>query len=256
VRRTLARAAEYPRASAPPISRDRSDFVKRFEGILVGPDPAQGIFRDELFLHPDLDFALKFPRGWQTQNSPQAVMAKPAQGAAIVALIAVPKNEGADARGAAQRMLGEAARQNVPAEDGGSVRVGAAGARGYRVRALSQGQLIERTYFMHGGGVFALHTQTYQQQADAWADAFDRTLHSFRTLTPDDRACPRRRARRSSRSRAAATTRGAPPRLRSTTVCAGTRSSRADSSSRSRRSGRTRGGRPRRVNEASEVVNA
>jgi predicted Zn-dependent protease len=188
VRRAEQRAASLTASSAAPIARDRSDFVRRAEGILVGPDPAQGIFRENLFLHPDLDFAIRFPRGWQTQNSPQAVMAKPAQGAAIVALIAVPKNEGADARSAAQRMLGEAARQNVPAEDGGSVRVGAAGARGYRVRALSQGQLIERTYFMHGGGVFALHTQTYQQHVDAWADAFDRTLQSFRTLTPDDRA--------------------------------------------------------------------
>jgi len=188
VRRAAARAASLTRAAATPIARGRSDFVQRTEGILVGPDPAQGIFRESLFLHPDLDFAIRFPRGWQTQNSPQAVMAKPEQGNAILALIAVPKSEATDARSAAQRMLSEAAQQNVRAEDGGGVRVGAAGARGYRVRALSQGQLIERTYFMHGGGVFALHSQTYQQEADRWADPFDRTLASFRALSPDDRA--------------------------------------------------------------------
>jgi predicted Zn-dependent protease len=187
VRDTQARAAQIARAATPPIARDRSDFVRRTEGLLVGPDPAQGILRDTLFLHPDLDIAVKFPKGWQTQNSPEAVMAKPAQGNAIIGLVPVPKSEGADPRSAARKLLSEAAQQGVAAEDGGAVRVGAAS--GYLVRFLAgQGQLVERTYFAHGGGVYAFQAMALQQEWNTWDDAFERTVGSFRRLSHDDRA--------------------------------------------------------------------
>jgi predicted Zn-dependent protease len=187
VRATLARASQIPRAAATPIAKSRSDFVRRMDGLLVGQDPAQGIFRDNLFLHPDLDFLLKFPRGWQTQNSPQAVMAKPAQGNALVALIAIPHSEGGDARSAARKLLNDAAQQGLPAEDGGQVRVGSA--RGYRVRVLvNQSQLVERTYFAHGGAVLALQAASLQNEWNAWSGAFDATRQSFRRLSDDDRA--------------------------------------------------------------------
>jgi predicted Zn-dependent protease len=43
--------------------------------MIVGDNPAQGIFRDSLFLHPDLDLAITFPAGWKTTNVPVAVAA-------------------------------------------------------------------------------------------------------------------------------------------------------------------------------------
>jgi predicted Zn-dependent protease len=187
VRTTQARAATISRAAAAPIAKGRSDFVKRMEGLLVGPDPAQGVFRDELFLHPDLDFALKFPRGWQTQNSPQAVLAKPEQGNALLALIAIGSRTQQDARSAARELLSQAAQQNLPAEDGGEARVGSA--RGFLVRVLVNGnQLIERTYFEHGDSVMALQSAALQNEWGTWSDAFERTQRSFRRLNDDDRA--------------------------------------------------------------------
>ncbi|HEY8122250.1 MAG TPA: M48 family metalloprotease [Myxococcota bacterium] len=186
-RSASARAGTLVRAAAAPIAKDRGDFVRRTEGLMVGPDPAQGIFRDALFLHPDLDLALTFPRDWQTQNSPEAVVAKPAEGNALLVLRGVPKSEGADARSAAQKFLSDAAQQNVPAEDGGQVRVGSA--RGYRVRALvKQSQLVEVTYFAHGDSVLAFQAMALQNEWDSWSPAFERTQRSFRRLTGDDRA--------------------------------------------------------------------
>jgi len=186
-RTALARAASLPRAAATPIAKDRSDFVRRTEGLLVGTDPSQGVFRDSLFLHPDLDLALKFPRDWKTQNSPEAVMAAPTQGGALIGLMAVPKSEGTDARSAARKLLADAAQQGVPAEDGGQVRVG--DARGYLVRVLiKQNQLVERTYFAHGGGLFALQAMALQAEWGSWSDAFARTQQSVRHLSDDDRA--------------------------------------------------------------------
>jgi predicted Zn-dependent protease len=187
VRAALGRASSIARAAATPIAKNRSEFVRRSEGLLVGPDPAQGIMRDTLFLHPDLDLALKFPRGWQTQNSPEAVVAKPEQGNALIALIAVGPRSKGDARSSARQLLSEAAQQSVPAEDGGQVRVGSA--RGYLVRLLvNQNQLVERTYFEHGDLVLALHATSLQSEWDSWSDAFEGTQRSFRRLSPDDRA--------------------------------------------------------------------
>lgn len=187
VRGAIARAGSFTRAAAAPIAKDHNDFVRRFDGLLVGPDPAQGIFRDNTFLHADLDFALVFPRGWQTQNSLQAVMAKPLEGNALIAFLGLPASEGTDPRAAARKALSDAAQQNLPAEDGGSVRVGVA--RGQRVRVqLTGGQLVERDYFVHGGALYAIQTMALQTESDAWGDAFDRTRASFRKLTDDDRA--------------------------------------------------------------------
>jgi predicted Zn-dependent protease len=187
VRATQARAAAIPVAAAAPIAKSRADFVRRMEGLLVGPDPEQGVFRDELFLHPDLDFALKFPRGWQTQNSPQAVLAKPQQGNALLALIAIGSRSEKDARSAARELLSQAAQQNLPAEDGGEARVGSA--RGHLVRVLVNGnQLVERIYFEHGELVFALQAAALQNEWGTWDDAFERTQRSFRRLNGDDRA--------------------------------------------------------------------
>ncbi len=187
VRATLARASSIPRAAGTPLSQGRNEFVRRSEGLMVGPDPAQGVLRDALFLHADLDFALQFPRGWQTQNSPQAVLAKPEQGNALIALIAVGPRSKGDARTLARQLLSEAAQRKVPAEDGGQVRVGSA--RGHLVRVLvNQNQLLERTYFEHDDLVLALQATALQNEWGSWSDAFARTQRSFRRLSPDDRA--------------------------------------------------------------------
>lgn len=187
VKSAAARAVGMPRAARSSIASDRSDFVRRVEGLLVGADPAQGIFRDNLFLHPDIDFALRFPKDWQTANSPQAVMAKPEQSSAVIGFLGVPASEGTDARAAARKMLGEAQQQNLPTEEVGPVRVGSA--RGHRIRVLVGGtKLIERTLFAYRGALYMLHAEAPQAEWSTWQEAFDRTVGSFRPLSSDDHA--------------------------------------------------------------------
>ncbi|HXZ84518.1 MAG TPA: M48 family metalloprotease, partial [Myxococcota bacterium] len=86
VARTQERASQLTRAAAQPIAGERSAFLARLEGILVGDDPAQGVFEGSRFLHPDLDFRLEFPAGWQTRNTPNAVGAISPSKDALVAL--------------------------------------------------------------------------------------------------------------------------------------------------------------------------
>lgn len=51
-------------------------YYEKIDGLVLGPDPAGGIFDEENeFVHPELRFSLRFPRGWETMNSAQAVRA-------------------------------------------------------------------------------------------------------------------------------------------------------------------------------------
>ena len=68
----------------PGIAGDRAQFLRRLEGLQVGENPAKGVFREQRFLHPDLDFFIKFPPKWKTINTPQTVGAfSPNQDGAI-----------------------------------------------------------------------------------------------------------------------------------------------------------------------------
>jgi len=62
-------------ADRPEITVDKNDFLSRLDGIMISADPAQGVLRDSLFLHPDMGFSLVFPTGWKYQNTPVAVVA-------------------------------------------------------------------------------------------------------------------------------------------------------------------------------------
>lgn len=52
----------------------RSRFMSAIDGMVFGPDPREGFFREQRFLHPDLEFELTFPDGWQTANQKQRVI--------------------------------------------------------------------------------------------------------------------------------------------------------------------------------------
>jgi predicted Zn-dependent protease len=54
---------------------ERESYLKRIDGIVFGDDPRQGYFKDELFLHPEMKFRLRFPTGWKTRNQRTAVTA-------------------------------------------------------------------------------------------------------------------------------------------------------------------------------------
>ena len=70
-----------------PFARDRAGIYKRLDGLLWGPEnPASGFFRDQLFLQPDMGFAIEFPAGWETLNTPRFVGAKRADNRALVIL--------------------------------------------------------------------------------------------------------------------------------------------------------------------------
>jgi predicted Zn-dependent protease len=83
---TASRARTLPLTPAPPIAKTQAAFLRELDGLLIGPDPAEGVFRGSRFLHPGLGLALDFPDGWQTQNAVDAVGASSPQRDALVVL--------------------------------------------------------------------------------------------------------------------------------------------------------------------------
>jgi predicted Zn-dependent protease len=85
---TQAIAALPARERGSMVNRDA--FLDRIDGIVFGPDPREGYFKDDEFLHPELRFRLTFPNGWNTQNQKQAVVAVTPGGDGMLELTLTP----------------------------------------------------------------------------------------------------------------------------------------------------------------------
>jgi predicted Zn-dependent protease len=51
----------------------RAAFLKSLEGIVIGDNPAHGVFHESQFLHPELNIAFSYPEGWDGVNTPMFV---------------------------------------------------------------------------------------------------------------------------------------------------------------------------------------
>jgi predicted Zn-dependent protease len=67
---TADRAAGMQQAQAAP---EAPEYLMRINGIVLGTNPAEGIFEGNAFIHPDMQFRLRFPQGWDVFNTHQAV---------------------------------------------------------------------------------------------------------------------------------------------------------------------------------------
>ena len=61
-------------------------FLDHIDGMIFGENPREGFVDGEWFLHPDLRFRLRFPKGWQVQNTKSAVISTHPQGSAVIQL--------------------------------------------------------------------------------------------------------------------------------------------------------------------------
>lgn len=184
VRTTAARAKTLHVVPSPPITRSRADFFARLDNLLIGPDPAEGVFRDNLFLHPTLGFAMAFPRGWKTQNQKVAVKAASPKRDAMVVLEG--QGRAGDPHVAAQRF----AQQNgLQLQDGHSLRIGDLPAYGAVAEAQTQqGTLgVHLTWVAHPSGMFRITGATSVSRFRQYARVFRSAAESFRSITGRER---------------------------------------------------------------------
>lgn len=84
----IARAVAVARQIGAPgvgeVGRDR--YLAAIEGLAFGDDPAEGVVRGRVFMHPKLGFTFTAPPGFVLENSAEAVLGVADQGAQAVRL--------------------------------------------------------------------------------------------------------------------------------------------------------------------------
>ncbi len=56
-----------------PAEKISDNYLMEFNGVIFGKSPAHGVIRKNKFLHPDIDFYIEFPKGWEISNESTAV---------------------------------------------------------------------------------------------------------------------------------------------------------------------------------------
>ncbi len=57
----------------PELANEPDGYLRRIEGLVVGPSAREGVFQGDRFVHPSLGFSLRFPGGWEVLNTQEAV---------------------------------------------------------------------------------------------------------------------------------------------------------------------------------------
>jgi len=204
--RRASEAAKRARSLAPAgagPARDRNAFLQRLDGLLVGDDPAEGLFDGRRFLHPDLEFTLVFPEGWETANTRRAVGAVEEGGNAQVVFQRQEKAN--DAREAANGFLAETAEQvrlDVARMDAIDLN-GRPAVHALVVARTPRGDItLDLTWIVHGGSVYLLSGTVARDYSDADRAAFAAIAQSFAPLGSTRRASIRERRLRLRTARA------------------------------------------------------
>lgn len=179
--RIQAAARAQARGAGAPLAGSRSAFLGRLEGLVVGDDPAIGVFLGRLFVHPELDVALEMPAQWKTVNSPEAAGAVAAPGGDAAVLVHVvgagdDPAEGARADGLREPQLKRLQRAQVSALPA--------------VRLLADtrdGDRVALTWIAHRKRVFRVTGIAPIRTWERYGPALERTVESFRPLRPADR---------------------------------------------------------------------
>jgi predicted Zn-dependent protease len=126
-------ARSQTRATATPIAGTRGAFLRKLEGLVVGDNPASGVFLGSVFVHPGFDVALEMPAKWKTINTAEAAGALAPDGdAAVVLSLTGPGDDpiaAARADGLSEAQMKQLQRTRLVASGGAAGRRHARGQR-------------------------------------------------------------------------------------------------------------------------------
>jgi predicted Zn-dependent protease len=186
---TRSRAGTLAVSSNPAFVPTREKYLALLEGLMIGPDPAQGMFEGTRFLHADMDLSLRFPSEWRTQNSPAQVVGGSPRGDALIGLELEARGE--DPRAVAQRALEQ---QPLRVVSNRSLRIG--GLRAFEVVGAAQDAAAHLTWIAYRGNVYRVTGLCSPTQFRNYRPLFERTAGTFRPLTPAERGLFKRRVLR------------------------------------------------------------
>ena len=126
------------------VTKPRDDidpsFPKKLDGLVYGKNPANGVFQNNIFLHPTMNFTIDFPTQWALYNQPQAVIATREKEQAFIALTGVDNDDNALSNA-------KAFEKKIKKESGKDIRYKEIdfdwGAKGYFASFHEKGQIIQ-----------------------------------------------------------------------------------------------------------------
>jgi predicted Zn-dependent protease len=176
-------AKKLTRATANPVAPSHREFLQHLEGLVVGDRAAEGVFVENRFLQPDMDFAITFPKGWETINSRSAVLAQSSdeKGAVVLKLA----GEGDDPMQAANAFARDHGLRGQlrPLEVGGLAAVEGE-------TEVVRGSDLSGVYLMwitSNGLIYQIAGVSPSSDYKRFRGAFRETATSFHTLSRDER---------------------------------------------------------------------
>ena len=98
---------------------NRDAHLRSIDGIVFGNNPREGFVEDGRFYHPELQFQISFPAGWQVENTRNAVYAVAPNNAAQIQFKLANAPQGTTAEAYVRRL----AEQGFTPQSGGPVTI-------------------------------------------------------------------------------------------------------------------------------------
>ena len=159
------------------------DYYEKVDGLILGENPAGGLFEGSRFVHADLKFAIRFPQGWTTVNSQQAVGAvSPARDAEATLTV---EGKGTDIEKVVDEFIEKKvdgthvkveARRRVTLGELPAIRIEGRASNGFT------GLSVQMTFVAHEGLVYRLSVLSLASVASKYRGRARAFAHSFRPL--------------------------------------------------------------------------
>ncbi len=186
VTRTTKHATGLTPSVAQPIAMDRADLLARLDGLLVGKSPSEGVFIENRFLQPDLDFTVRFPLKWDTLNARNLVAAKAPNDDVIVLVQLVGRGE--DPLQVA-REIEKQAKANILKNAQSTLINGLRAVRTAAVVRGSKGKMgLDLTWIAHRKLVYQITAASPLKRFNSLRKVFIETAESFRPLLAAERS--------------------------------------------------------------------
>lgn len=158
-------------------------YASVIDGLIIGDNPAGGLFDESRFVHADLRFSIRFPLGWLTFNSQAAVGAvSPARDAEATLTL---EGKGPDIGKVVDEFIEkEVDGTRVQIQDRREVKIGELPAIRIEGRATNGmvGLTIQMTFVAHEGLVYRLSLISLSSAASKYRGRGRAFAHSFRPL--------------------------------------------------------------------------
>lgn len=173
----------------PSLGDTRERLLDEIDGMVIGDRPETGVFVEDYFLHPGLGFEIRFPKGWEAQNSNRAVGARTLRGDAVVYMTTdMPSGDLVELADKFAAKLAEEGNIQVTARK--RVKLGKIDALRYTLKGGAGGySLLARiTFFPFADSTWRIVGLTPEAAANRYLPQILLTTRSFGPLTAAHRA--------------------------------------------------------------------